>query len=337
MDILAADIGGTHSRFALFRIEDSTGEHVAAADSRFKPVVVKHRLHLIAAEHRETQAYDSFAALTESLSTSATPLYDPAHPPAVAALAVPGPIENGDFCAPPNIPWVIRAGEAHLPGIPQILLLNDFAAQAWAALWGRTCPEDVDLVQVLPGVGKKGAPIAVMGAGTGLGKALALEPETHGDRPRVLPSEGGHANVPFLAEDGDFPLWLAQKTGRTLDGDTVLGGKGLALLTEFYTGTLVPEKQAPALAGGDPRVLRHYASLYGRVCRNFVLDTLALGGLVMTGGIAAHLPVLSDPAFAQAFRFCPALPGVMDAVPVWHMRSPTAGLYGAALFGAMKR
>ena len=315
MEILTADIGGTHSRFALFQVE---GEGPAR------------RLRLTAEKWPATKAYPSFAALTAGLMHP-KPFYNPTRPPALAVLAVAGPVENGRFCAPPNIPWDIRVEDAHLPGIPPITLCNDFEAQAWAALWGREHPKDVDMLPVLPGTAKPDAPMAVIGAGTGLGKALALWPTAAHDAPRILPSEGGHAGVPFTAEDGEFPRFLAEQTGRAvLDGDTVLGGAGLALLAAFYTGKRPAEKEAPALVLETPAAFRHYASLYGRVCRDFVLDTLALNGLVVTGGIAARLPVTAHPAFAEAFRFCPGLPGLMDSVPVFHMRAPTAGLYGAA-------
>ncbi len=317
MRVLVADIGGTNSRFALFRLE--------RRDAELEP-------HLEAERLLATQSHPSFASLTAALMHP-RPLYDPARPPALAALAVPGPVDGGVFCAPPNIPWTIRADKAHLPGIERIALCNDFEAQARAVFWGRRRPADVDLITVLPGEGKPGTPTAVIGAGTGLGKALLLEPARPGEGPRVLPGEGGHAEVPFTPEDGDFPRYLAEKTGRAyLDGDSVLGGAGLAHLLAFHTGLNVPAKEAPSLALLNPQVFEHYATLYGRVCRNFVLDTLALNGLAVTGGVAAHLPVAAHPAFARSFRFCPSLPGLMDKVPVLHMRGRAAGLYGAADF-----
>ena len=318
MEILAADIGGTNSRFALFQIERNGTTPV---------------LRLTAERRQATRMYPSFAALTASLMHP-KPFYDLKRPPSVAALAVPGPVENGTFCAPPNIPWTIHAPEALLPGLERVALCNDFEAQARAAWWGRTNPADVDLLAALPGEGKPGSPTAVIGAGTGLGKALVLEPRQGGGDPLILASEGGHAEGPFGPEDGDFPRRLAKKLGRSyLDGDAVLGGTGLAHLVAYHTGKETPPTEAPALAMRHPHVFAHYASLYGRVCRNFVLDTLALNGAVLTGGMAAYLPVAGHPAFAEAFRFCPSLPGLMDRVPVFHMRSQAAGLYGAAHFG----
>ncbi len=312
MDLLCADIGGTHSRFALFRAGESG-------------------LELRASKWLETKHYAGFRELTEALLTD-PPLYDPADPPARAALAVPGPVENGVFCLPPNIGWPIRLEEASLPGIPQAAMLNDFEAQAWAALWGRSHPADVDLVEMIPGAPKAGAPIAVIGAGTGLGKSLIL-PSTAGHPALTLPSEGGHGEVPFILEDGDFPRFLREKTGHlSLSGDDVLGGAGLGHLFAYHTGLRLPDKEVPAKLPDHPDVLRHYAEIYGRVCRNFVLDTLALGGLVITGGMAWRVPVLAHPAFAASFRFCPSLPGLLDQVPVHQMRDPAAGLYGAAMF-----
>ena len=78
-----------------------------------------------------------------------------------------------------------------------------------------------------------------------------------------------------------------------------------------------------------------YARFYGRACRNYVLATLALGGLYITGGMALRVPALSHPAFAEEFHNSLAQERLLRNIPVFHVRKPEAGLWGAALYGLL--
>jgi glucokinase len=80
-----------------------------------------------------------------------------------------------------------------------------------------------------------------------------------------------------------------------------------------------------------------FARFYGRACRLYALHTLALGGVYITGGMALRLPVLTHPAFAEEFRHSAAHRPLLEKIPVWHVRKPQAGLWGAALYGLLRR
>jgi glucokinase len=309
-----------------------------------------------------SQAYPSFSEALKTLflpgEDGAPPLLDAHAPPDVVVIAPAGPVQD-NICRMPNLPWVISVQDIRdALAVSSTHMINDFAAQAYACL----LPQAVDAVGVLSGSPRKGAPVAVMGAGTGFGQALLLDaplPDDelrhypsfgmHGDlsptarlerfrRVRVLPSEGGHAEVAFVGpEEFDFARFVADRI-RTpkLVGDTIVSGSGLAHLLAFHTGLDLSPREAAAKAPEYPQVMAWFARLYARLCRNYVLHTLALGGLYITGGMALRIPVLSHPAFAEEFHNCAAQRHLLEQVPVWHVRNPQAGLWGAALYGLLK-
>jgi glucokinase len=334
--ILAADIGATNSRFALFAAEPN--------DEAQPLLRLEREIWLAVAQ------YSDFAAALDALlcpREEGGSFLDPAHPPDVAVLAPAGAVE-GDVCHMTNCAWVVRGDDArHRLGIAQVGLVNDFVAQAYACL----LPQAVDMAAILPGRPVPGSPQAVIGAGTGLGKALIVPgdiPAESGENRRqslrrlaavrVLPSEGGHEDFPFVGEEEfAFAAFAAKRRQGRLYSDYVVSGPGLAAVVAFLTGLDLTPPEAAAEALRHPQVLDWFARLYGRACRNFALNTLALGGVTITGGMALRLPVLDRPAFRAEFHENdPHQRRLLEALPVFHMRSPRAGLWGAALYGVLR-
>jgi len=367
MRVLAADIGGTNSRFALYETDGLARGDAPRPHDR------------LCAVRLPTAGAASFADLLRQAAAVEPGLFAPADgmPPALAVFAVAGPVRGGRRCAPPNIAWAVdlddpalgapagvAPGQPPLPPLPPVLLINDFVAQAYACLR----PGVLDVLDVQDGVAVPDGAVAVVGAGTGLGKCLLLPPCQPGAPPRALPSEGGHALFPFTDErEMAFAAFIRAHTGRQVIGDLVVSGPGLRLLHAFHTGQwlepaevaarLVPASGAGGEPGGKPgggpgdaqdkgvgqvrpqalsQVLSWFARFYGRACRNYVLETLALGGLFIAGGVAAAVPALvTHPAFTEAFRQSGTHANLLRGVPVRLVRSPDAGLLGAALYGAL--
>ncbi|MDR2051310.1 MAG: glucokinase [Deltaproteobacteria bacterium] len=349
--LLGADIGGTFSRFALFRLEKEAGGLSLLLLPESKITL-------------STRESGSFAGLLERLRRALPSGGAGACSElACASLAVPGPVENG-LCLAPNIPWPLALSELEKTlGCPGSLL-NDFAAQGRACLF----PSLLGLKPVLPGVLRPERSAAVLGAGTGLGKSQILPPfrpeapEQAGNRPgekraglyfdhaslrpealaalerRVLPSEGGHALFPFRGEEEAAFESFARRLGRRLEviGDMVVTGCGLSLLYAFHQGEEVlrpPEEIVPLLRPGSP-VLEWFARFYARACRDFALETLALGGVYISGGLAGRLPgLLEHPAFAEEFRRSETQAHLLANLRVCRISSPDAGLWGSAVHG----
>ncbi|MDA8084347.1 MAG: glucokinase [Nitrospiraceae bacterium] len=316
MKILAADIGGTHSRFGFF---------LADGDED---------LTLICSKWFRTRDADSFGRLLSMLGESDFPLK--AVEADITVIAIAGPVAKGTYSAPPLIPWHVdleEAGPSH--GLRHPVLINDFIAQAYATRSrpGRSSRE------ILPGERDPEGTVAVIGAGTGLGKAALIPngPDVY----TVLASEGGHASFPFLSgREAEYQEFLLRRLGeKYVTGNNVVSGKGISLLHEFLTGDEVaPENilsEDPLLSPpGATRTIELAARFYGRVCRNFALETLALGGLYVAGGVAAKSPVLvTHEAFASEFRSSVTMAEILSQIPVSLMTDEESGLWGGAALG----
>ena len=87
-----------------------------------------------------------------------------------------------------NCSWVIDARELHETLRLEARIVNDFAATAFSL----PSLTSADLVGIGGGKAESGAPMAVLGPGSGLGVAC-LVPGL--GKPVVIPSEGGHATL----------------------------------------------------------------------------------------------------------------------------------------------
>jgi glucokinase len=88
------------------------------------------------------------------------------------------------------------------------------------------------------------------------------------------------------------------------------------------------------LAGRDPvcaESLDLFVSIYGAQAGNLALETLALGGLVVGGGIAPKIKSkLADGRFMAAFRAKGRMEPLLASIPVRAALDARAGLLGAA-------
>ncbi len=179
MTVLAGDIGGTNSRLAIFDVSDGGADGTVA--SLFEQTY-------------PSAAHPSLDVIAESfLGTAKAKLGDRARV-ASACLGIAGPIEN-NMCRATNLPWVVdgRVLSTRL-GIPRVRLVNDF----YAAALGVTAVGANDLAPLGGSPPAAQGPIAVLGAGTGLGQAFLLWNAAN-NRYQVHPSEGGHVDFAAIA------------------------------------------------------------------------------------------------------------------------------------------
>ncbi len=309
--IIAADIGGTHSRFGIFTVKGDGG------------------LSLTKVHWLDTTEYESFSGLIDGLRESGFPLA-PEDADAVV-IAIAGPVENGTKSSPPFISWSIDISNSKNDfGFRRAALINDFVAQAFACL----SPSGRSAEQIVAGEAVKGGPTAVIGAGTGLGKAVILPGGKA--RHRVLPSEGGHANFPFVSgRECEFQEFLLRTSGkRYITANDVVSGRGLSSLHLFLTGENLQPHEVAEKFRQYPRTLEMASRFYGRVCRNYVLETLAFGGLYIAGGVAARNPELvKGTLFEAEFRSSDTMAALLAKIPVYLITDENSGLWGGALYG----
>jgi glucokinase len=276
-----------------------------------------------------------------------------------ACFGIAGPIEN-NICRATNLPWIVdgRALSARL-GIDRVLLVNDFTA---AAL-GVTAVGATDLAPLGGGPPVAQGPIAVLGAGTGLGQAFLLWSVLENTY-QVVPSEGGHIDLAARTHlEQGLVQFLTSKYGR-VSCERVLSGHGLVDVFSFLAeepacrGLIRPETAAVlagpgpshdpaaaistrALAGTDPvceMALGLFCSVLGAVAGNLALTVLATGGVFVAGGIAPRiLPFLQRGAFREAFDRKGRLHTLVERIPAYVVTHPQPGLLGAASVAAGTR
>lgn len=317
--ILAVDIGGTHCRFAAFSL--TRDRMTQQSEIWLKTEEIGNTDELVAACARSTGV----------------------HPRDAEALVIglAGPVHDDFRGTLTNANLQIDLSDAQERyGIKLCRVINDFSAEAYACLTSaaaaaqRVLPPGPDQA-VLPAAGP--GPIGIVGAGTGLGTASLVRGR---DGMWVaLPAEGGHAVFPFVGrEEGAFADFAARELHRDyLRGDDVLTGRGLCLLHRFLTGERLAAPAVAAQALCSPsETLNWYGRFYGRMCRNWVLNTLCKGGLYISGGLAARNPlVIRCAAFRSEFYNTTHLKKLLESVPVFLASGTNSGLWGSAWLGSM--
>jgi glucokinase len=317
MRILAADVGGTKTLLALF--EGAPGALRELGRARY-----------VGAEHA------GLAPILEDFLRDHEGAID------AAAIGVAGPVLD-DRCEATNIPWTIDARALEAGGsIARATVINDFAAVSLGI--GELDPDDLRVLQDRPT--DPGAPVAILGAGTGLGEALVLP--RPGRLPRVLPTEGGHAD--FAARDEleiDLLRFLQARHGR-VSVERAVSGPGLVAIHDFLLarGHAEPNELVDARAdddraaaigelgatGEDPGcalAVERFVALYGAEAGNLALKCLPYGGLYVAGGIAPKLIGPIEKHFMKHFREKGRMGRLLDDIRVSVVLDPRVGLLGA--------
>lgn len=268
---LLADIGGTNARFAWQE----------AAGAPIGPSVVL--------------PCAAFAGLAEAMDAALVRLGRRA--PRQAAIAIATQVD-GDAVRMTNRNWSFsRAALRERFDLQGLVVLNDFTALALAL--PTLAPHE--LRPLGGGVAVPGAPVALLGAGTGLGVS-GLVPDGRGGRV-PLAGEGGHVTLaPDNEREWRVMQWLAARHGHA-SAERALSGPGLvdlALALGEFENRQEPLPITPAqicaaaLAGRDRHcedALRLFCAWLGSVAGNLALTLGARGGVFLAGGI---LPRLGD-------------------------------------------
>jgi glucokinase len=313
--ILSADVGGTNSRFGCF--EWGGGGH----------------LRLVEKAWLKTGGAASFFELLSQLEQQGfkVPLSDYRY----IAVAVPGPVGAGDRIEMANVSWTIDPREIRdRLGAARVHLVNDFVAQVYGC---RT--EAVREAMVIQGgQADETGPLAVVGAGTGLGHCT-LMPDGAGHY-LAVPSEAGHTPFPFLnRSEWDYGVYLTKAYGTSYAyGDMVVSGPGLSSLHEFLTGERLSPRVVAQEVSGDSQTLAWFARFYARACRTYALTVLPRAGLYITGGVAAQNPHLIDnEIFMAEFADSVKYRSLLLSLPLRLNTNEESGLWGAAYLAASHR
>ena len=317
--ILAGDVGGTKCNLALF--SESGGKLTPVFRQRFA-----------------SKDFAQFDLIVKEFSRQAAPHLS-SNGILAAGFGVAGPVLNNRVRAT-NLPWIVDAEtlirELH---VPQIVLLNDLGATGHSI--EHLLPEEFCALN--PGKPEPRGTRALLAAGTGLGQSFLV---WDGERYRVAPSEGGHADFAPHTEQQIELLRFIRRRHPHVSWELILSGRGFRTIHEF----LAPEVKHPSFEDPDadpaPEITRLglakscrvcadtldlWTDIYGSEAGNLALKVLALGGVYVAGGIAVKiLEKIKDGAFFRAFKDKGNFEGLLSNIPVTVVLNESAPLLGAA-------
>jgi glucokinase len=307
MDI-AGDIGGTHTRLALFD-PGAPGP--------------------VALEVYSSRDHDGLEAMVRAFLDT-----HPAHVER-ACFGVAGPVRNGHVKTT-NLAWPVDARRvAEVLGVDHVGLVNDLYANAYGI--ADLGPADIETLR--EGDPSVGGNAAVISAGTGLGEAGLFW-----DRRRyhVFATEGGHTDfAPRDDTEAALRAFLARRHPH-VSYERVCSGIGLVAIHDFLC-----DKEAAstdhadasaitkaALDGSDAvcvRALDMMVSIYGAEAGNLALKLLATGGIYVGGGIAPRiLAKLQEGGFLEALDAKGRFADLLSRIPVHVILNDRTALLGAA-------
>ncbi|MFQ4145154.1 glucokinase [Chlorogloeopsis sp. ULAP02] len=336
--ILAGDIGGTKTILRL--MEESEG--------RLLRTIYEKR-------YLSGDYADLVPIVQKFLAAPNTPT------PQKACFAIAGPVVN-NTAKLTNLAWFLDAERLQKQlDIASVSLINDFAAVGYGILGLE--PEDLYTLQ--SGKPNPDAPIAVIGAGTGLGQGFLIK---QGNYYQAFPSEGGHTDfAPRTELEFQLLKYLLDKHDiQRVSVERVVSGLGIVSIYEFMRDRKITEESpdiaaivrtweqeagkqeksvdpgaaigTAAVQGSDrlcEETMQLFVEAYGAEAGNLALKLLPYGGLYIAGGIAPKiLPLIKKGEFLLNFSYKGRMRPLLEEIPVHIVLNQQVGLIGAAIYAA---
>lgn len=337
---LAGDLGGTKTLLAIY--SDQNGK--------------------LKQEHVQRYVSAEWTSLDSMLKHFLQTRPDTNGTPQTSCFAVAGPVKNR-AAELTNLGWSIsQESLQQSAGLERVELVNDFAV----LIYGLPHFSDSQQITLQAGSGldsegsqAEQGPVAILGAGTGLGMARGLPSKTG---LIALPSEGGHREfAPRCNDEWALVQWLKRDLSlERISVERVVSGTGLGhvmnwMLQQAENATHPLQEKAKAWRYNTPdqpgyhdlpastsqyaqagdrianAAMTLWLSAYGAAAGDLALQELCTGGLWIGGGTAEKnqdglksMPFLN--ALRQKGRFQPFLEGLTVRAVI----DPGAGLFSAA-------
>ncbi len=322
MLILAGDTGGTNTRLCLAKIDQDPPS----------PVKIREEIY--------PSGNDGLVPLVKKfLGTESVER---------ACFAVAGPVFNHK-CKLTNLPWdELDAQKLQQDlNIPKVSIINDFVALGYNIV----LEENKSLITLQTGEYLPDAPIAIIGAGTGLGKAFAIP---QGNNYQVFPTEGGHENfAPYDTLTQELLEYF--RVYGLVDVERVVSGPGIVNIFRFLRDRKFPrEDQGNFLAEDDPalaisqgakegnflckQTMELFAQIYGAAAGDMAVSLFPFGGLYIAGNIAVkNTEVIKSGGFMKAFKNKARVnQALLEKIPVHIVLDTLEGVRGAVKYAALK-
>ena len=313
--LLVADIGGTNARFGL----------VEQAASKSKPIYTTSRQITL-----KCASYPDMGSMIKACCAEFGITM-----PEYACLAIAGPIEHG-FAQMTNLGWKFSIADLRDQlGMKTLHVINDFAALAYAVPF----LHESETKTLYAANSSAGAPICVMGPGTGFGMALLVP--SHGNW-EIIPTEGGHASFAPTTEKELAIKSFMLKHQAHVSVENILSGGGLVNLYKAlaHIAGIEPKPYTPAdvsskgLSNEDPicrEAVVTFCNTLGAVAGDKALSTGARGGVVIGGGITPKLMgLLAETNFVERYKNKGPMAHYVNDISIKVIVNDTAALVGSA-------
>ena len=325
--LLAGDMGGTKTLLAIYSLETDG----------------------LRQQHKQRFISSEWPSLEPMLESFLRERPDAVGTPTHGCIAVAGPVRNRTARIT-NLPWQLDEQNLALAaGIEQLELVNDFGVLIYGL------PHLNDEQQVVLQAGERdGGPLAILGAGTGLGMARG---QTTGEGLQALASEGGHREfAPRDEREWELACWLkGDLQVDRLSIERIVSGTGLGHIANWLLQK--PEAADHPLKGaaldwrehqvGDlpalvsqsaatcdslmQKALDIWLAAYGAAAGDLALQELCTGGLWIGGGTAAkQIDGLRSDTFLEPMRAKGRFKPFISDLAVTAVIDPEAGLFSAA-------
>lgn len=348
--MLVGDIGGTNARLLMY--EAGEDKVLLGDDSISSHKVVSQMFYKNNDFKSFSEVLWAFMSLPENSNIKVNS----------CCFAVAGPVSNNRINFTNREGWIVdgNAVEEDL-NVDKVQLLNDFVANGYGLL----ALSDDELVTLQEGkrYSQGTAPMALIGAGTGLGECF-LTPDGNGDL-HVFPTEGGHVEfAPRTSFESDLLSYLQSRLSthspEISDGiessarvsvERLVSGRGLENIYEFlrekYPDQVITSmdnaynesNERGRLIGHEKynyhlfkRSLEIMFAIFGAEAGNVALKYLPYGGLYISGGIAPkNLEFITsqESEFMPRFLDKGRMSSIMTDFPVHVVMREDLGLRGA--------
>ncbi|MBQ4246479.1 MAG: glucokinase [Succinivibrio sp.] len=308
---LVGDVGGTNARLSLVNLADgslsNTKIYSSVDNESLEKVIVKYR--------EETGAKFDSACI------------------AIATML------NGDYVKMTNNPWEFSISQMKKNlGLHDLVFINDFTAMSMSV----TVIKREDMTKIGGTDIVEHAPMAVYGAGTGLGVGYLV----HINNKWIpLASEGGHVDMPAQNDREDEILKELRKTFDHVSGERLLSGQGLvnmykaiATLNGHEVRDVEPKDVTAGAFADNPcpdckETIDVFCKLMGAFGGNLAVNLLTKGGVYIAGGIVPRfLEYFKNSEFRNAFEEKGRFNAALSHIPVYVISHGDAGLLGAGAY-----
>ncbi|MFW5704400.1 MAG: glucokinase [Nanoarchaeota archaeon] len=308
MKVLLGDLGGTHLNFEIYD-----------------------RQKILFEKSYETKDFcDSIKLLNKVIA-------DSKHKVKKCILAIAGPVEK-DKIAMTNAYLVFDKKKILKETVlEEIVFMNDFTALGYAInVLGKN-----DLLEIHKGKKQNKKTKALIGAGTGLGKAIL-----NFDNGVYVPisSEGGHGDFP-AETDREFKLvkFLQKKLStKEIVWEDLISGRGLENIYEYLARNqkgVVKTLSSEEISRSKKDSLckesfEMFFKFYARAAKDFALEVLAEGGLYLGGGIIAKNLDFNYEDFLKEFLTHPTYVNLLEKIPIFIIKDYNASMRGLEFYSS---